>query len=291
MSRSGLKTAALFRLSVAALVQKHAVERLGVLTLTFSRQVTNSKQAQEQFRSFRAHVLQARYPDWIRVFERQKSGRIHYHVILVLAGDIRTGYDLESSGHGTAGKCPALLREERAFLQKAARKFGFGRISLDPIRKNAAALASYFAKELTTRDPRSKGVRLVEYSRAARVGNTRFSWFNPSAVQWRSNVDKFAERLGCGSHEELGKLLGPRWAHTYWDLIISLSDPDTDERAREFDLLKCAVRTKRVGSSIARGAPAAAKTVGRRKKKGAAKGRNPLQGACSFVGRGANDTG
>lgn len=49
-----------------------------------------------------------------------------------------------------------------------------------------------------------KGVRLVEYSRGARIANTRFAWMSPSAKLWRQKLGGFIHML-----QENGKLPYP----------------------------------------------------------------------------------
>ncbi|MHB8522644.1 MAG: hypothetical protein ACYDH9_18050 [Limisphaerales bacterium] len=38
-------------------------------------------------------VLRHRYKEYIIVSERMDSGRIHYHLLVVMAEDIRSGFD------------------------------------------------------------------------------------------------------------------------------------------------------------------------------------------------------
>jgi hypothetical protein len=45
-------------------------------------------------------ILKKRYVEYIIVMERMKSGRIHYHLLVVLAQDIRTSFDFASVERG-----------------------------------------------------------------------------------------------------------------------------------------------------------------------------------------------
>ncbi|WP_052678194.1 rolling circle replication-associated protein [Escherichia coli] len=88
------KSASCLAWNVEFLCSKFGIENLGFLTLTFRDHVLDPKEAQRRFNSLRTNVLRERYQADIRVVERQKSGRIHYHLLVVIGEDIRTGFDL-----------------------------------------------------------------------------------------------------------------------------------------------------------------------------------------------------
>ncbi|MCK9193892.1 MAG: hypothetical protein M0P19_08480 [Nevskia sp.] len=64
------------------------------------------------------------------------------------------------------------------------------------IRTQRDAIAAYMAQGISNlgeaRAKRDKGVRLVEYSKSARIANTRFSWVSEGGRQWRGRVVAFA---------------------------------------------------------------------------------------------------
>jgi hypothetical protein len=90
------RSAQVLYLEIMALVKTYGLNRIGFLTMTFKDHVTNLREAQRRFRSIRAHVIVKRYARAIAVWERQKSGRIHFHLMVVVKEDIRTGAIFEA---------------------------------------------------------------------------------------------------------------------------------------------------------------------------------------------------
>jgi len=225
------KSAAALGWNVRALCQQHGIQRVGFLTLTFADHVTDVREASKRFNSLASHVLKGRYVDWVRVLERQKSGRIHYHLLVVLADDIRTGVDfarLEARDYSTAGKG---LRAEWAFWRSTARKYRFGRTELLPIKSTEEAIGryvgKYIAKHLEARKDEDKGARLVAYSTGARMAVTRFSWTSTGAREWRRKVRVFAWMMFQSqgippTMHGLRVALGPRWAYKWREFILAL---------------------------------------------------------------------
>lgn len=230
------KTAVALSMNVAALAERHGIERLGFLTLTFADHVLDPKEAQRRFKSLRTGVLSDRYQGFIRVFERQKSGRIHYHLLIALDADIRTGVDFAAFARGDYRSASPELRAEWAFWRRTAKAYGFGRTELMPIRSTHEGIAryvgKYISKHIDQREERDKGVRLADYSRGARIANTKFSWASPGARQWRAKLAIFAKtmfhagRLSSPTYQGLRAGLGPKWAYHWKDFILSLPDID-----------------------------------------------------------------
>lgn len=163
-----------FSLNASNLVAVHGADNCAFITLTLPEDVDVAELGR-RFKSFRTHFL--RGYDWCRVYERQKSGRWHIHLLVAGVEDIRTG----SVWKGT--KLIRFSRRLRVLLRavdKAARASGFGRNETRPIRK-ARAAGAYLAKYLTkmARGPQDKGVRLTAISFGApKVANTRFAWLS-----------------------------------------------------------------------------------------------------------------
>lgn len=218
------KTADLLRKSILGLSAKYGLERLGFLTLTFADHITDPKEAQKCWHSLRTHVL-PRYADWIRIIERQKSGRIHYHLLVVLPVDIRTGSKFDEFEKGVYRSANKALRAEWAFWRKTAPKYRFGRTELLPVKSNEEGLSKYLGKYISKhigeREERDKRVRLVEYSRGARIGSTQFAWHSLRATLWRLKLAKFAAMHGI-SYEQLPTLFGARWAYRLKDKIMAM---------------------------------------------------------------------
>lgn len=225
------KAASALGWNVMSFSKKHGLENLGFLTLTFKDHVVCVKEAQRRLNSLLTHVIKPRYQDYIGVLERQKSGRIHYHLLVVIGFDIRTGFDfagVEAKDYSSAN--PA-LRAEWAFWRKTAPAYGFGRTELMPIKSSEEAIGKYIGKyigkHMESRQEADKGARLVRYSRGARVATTRYSFVSEGSQQWRSKLRSFAyyvsERTGCApTMEGIREVCGPRWAYHHRELIMSM---------------------------------------------------------------------
>ncbi len=225
LSQGQLRAAYALEENVKLLCKDWGLERLGFLTLTFADHVTDIKEAQRRFNSLRTHVLSVRYPHGISVVERQKSGRIHFHVLVVCAGDIRTGinwHGFKCRDYQSANGC---LRSEWAFWRKTAPAYRFGRTELLPIMVSADAIAryvgKYIGKHLSARIPEDKGARLVRYFGESRKVGTRFAWVGIRSWLWRKKLAKFAATQGVFDYGGLNYVLGPRWVWKYEDEITA----------------------------------------------------------------------
>lgn len=236
------KTAAALSMNVAALGAKFGANRLGFLTLTFADHVTCPKEASRRFNSLATHVLKPRYLEYIRVMERQKSGRIHYHLLVVLNDDIRTGVDFGAFAKGDYKSAPQPLRVEWAFWRKTAPLYRFGRTELMPVKSNADALAQYvgkyIGKHVNQRTEKDKGARLVSYTSGARIATSRFTPIGSKhAASWRGKVRTFAWQVEAWQRstnpaarietiQDLKMFLGPNWAFHWRDYIFQLPPAD-----------------------------------------------------------------
>jgi hypothetical protein len=158
------------------------------------------------------------------VFERQKSGRIHFHVLVALRDDIRTGFSFDDASRGVYRSANAALRSEWAFWRRTAPLYGFGRTELLPI-KNPDAMGKYFGKyigkHLDVRLPEDKRVRLVQCSQGWKSTSSQFAWNSPGAWCYRQKLRSFAVKRGCGSMADLRRLLGRSWAHSHREIIAA----------------------------------------------------------------------
>jgi hypothetical protein len=225
------KTAFILQQSISTLSARVGLDFLGFLTLTFSDHVIDPKEASRRFNSLVSNVIKPRYVDYVGVFERQKSGRIHFHLLITMPYDIRTGVDfkaLSDKDYSTVGQN---LRSEWAFWRKTAKKYGFGRTELLPVKSSIEAMAKYvgkyISKHLEARQGRDKGARLVRYSKGARSGTTRFQWASAGSAQWRLKLKIFASYILQDDSEppsmkRLSEVLGPRWAYRHREMIFSI---------------------------------------------------------------------
>ena len=236
------KAAAALTWNVGALADRFGLPFLGFLTLTFGDHVVDPREAQRRMHSLSTHVLNDRYAAWLRVFERQKSVRIHYHLLVVLGFDARTGFDFDAVERGDYRSAGPELRAEWAAWRRIAACYGFGRTELKPIKSTAAAAAcyvgKYISKHVDARKEVDKGVRLVAYSKGARMARTRFSWADGSGQAWRLGVEAFV-RMQAECHGwplqlikrvGLSRVLGPKWAYQWRDVILELGHQCIRER-------------------------------------------------------------
>ena len=225
LSQQHRKSACALAWNVQALVDRYGIASIGFLTLTFADPVVCPKAAQQRFNSLATHVLRVRYRDYIRVSERQKSGRLHYHLLVVMPEgvDIRTGCDFDAFSRGVYRSAPAALRAEWTAWRVTAPRFRFGRTELLPVRSTSEGIAryvgKYISKGVANRNSMDHGARLVEYSRGARIANTKFGWATSGATAWRNKLAMFARIVGAEhgidpiTFADLSVLLGPRWAY------------------------------------------------------------------------------
>lgn len=225
------KSAAALSWNVKAMAEKYGLERVGFLTLTFADHVLQVSEAQRRFKSLANNILRIRYQAWMAILERQKSGRLHFHLLVVLPQDIRTGFDFLAISQHDYRSAGSFLRSEWAFWRKTAKAYGFGRTELFPIRSTEEGIGryvgKYIGKHMEARQDEDKGARLVRYSSKARYAVTRFSWASPGAADWRRKVKSFAwmlfESQGITpTMAGLREALGPRWAYRWREFILAL---------------------------------------------------------------------
>ena len=235
--------------SVENLCKMYGITNVGFLTLTFKKHVLCPKEAQRYLNSLFSNVLKPRYTDYVGVFERTKTGRIHYHLLVSLPFDIKTGFDFKQIADTSLSRSVRYssaskeLKAEWAFLRKTVVKYGFGpRVELMPVKTNIEAIKFYVGKYIgkslkasheaknASHGYSDKGVRLVRYSKGARAGTTRFAWASSGASSWRNSVEFFAEIISrhyekpVSNVDDLSDILGFRWAYKYRDYILKISD-------------------------------------------------------------------
>ena len=237
LTPSSRRTAFALQVNVQAMVERHGIERVGFLTLTFAEHILDAKVAQRRMHSLVSNVLKPRYREAIRVLERQKSGRIHYHLLVALHEDVRTGVDFDAmfpeKGSGKTPdyrSAPTALRREWVFWRSTAKCYGFGRTELAPVRSSSEAIGryvgKYISKHLEVRQIEDKRVRLVSYL-GPKVATTRFAWVSPGAAEWRKKLGAYirmlyqAGALFAPTFEAMALRFGPKWAYELRDLIAT----------------------------------------------------------------------
>lgn len=246
LSGAHKKTAQALAWNVDYLCKKYGVERVGFLTLTFSDHVLDAREASRRFNSLATNVLKKRYAEYIRVLERQKNGRIHYHLLVVLDQDIRTGFDFSAIAKRDYASASSRIRLEWAFWRKSAKGYGFGRTELLPIKSSSEGMAQYvgkyIGKHFNAREEADKGVRLVSYSQGARMASSRFTRVGTKqSTEWRAKLYTFVMQIRAAQAgtkinkfgylrvddlSDLTRILGKNWSYRWREHIFALPPSD-----------------------------------------------------------------
>lgn len=229
LTSSQRKTAYALRENVEHFVKLVGLDNVGFLTLTFGDHVTDWKIGQKRFNSMMSNYGRNIFPRHLCVMEPQKSGRIHYHLLVDCGFDIRTGFVFEEIKRGNYRSANGPIRSLWLELRKILPRYGFGRHELLPIRSNGEGiskyLAKYIAKGVEHRDPRFKGARWVRYSRGWRKVGVKFSWASPGGWCYRKKLALFAEHSRV-TYEGMRKMYGPKWAYKLGDLFETIVIPE-----------------------------------------------------------------
>jgi hypothetical protein len=222
------RTAHALQVNVADAVRRWSLERTGFLTLTFADHVTCPQVAQQRMNSLTTNVLRPRYGEAIRVYERQKSGRIHYHLLVNVGVDIRTGFDFGAIKKHDYRSASVALRNEWAFWRLTAKDYKFGRTELLPVISSSAAVSryvgKYISKHVSVREERDLGVRLVSYI-GPKVASVKFAWAGPRGRGWRVALEALVRDLAANgqidevSCEAMRRAYGAKWLWSWKEII------------------------------------------------------------------------
>jgi hypothetical protein len=239
-------------MAIEWMVEKHGIERVGLLTLSFGvpgsgrgsletfllrEQAKDLEFVQGRWHSFCSNVVVKRYQDWICILEPHKDGVWHIHVVVATKEDIRTGTDVETLSNyklpywlrrGKHLRNEALAAEWKA-LRETACKYRFGRVELLPIKKTKEAFARYLGKYLTKTFnliPPGRRHRLIRYSRGVgRHFSMRFSIYSLGNLLYRTRLKMTAGMLGFRDYSLFADCFGPRWNFYLRDIIASIPIP------------------------------------------------------------------
>jgi len=255
LSTANRKTAHVLASSVKLMCDKYGIENVAFLTLTFRQHVTEPKEAQRRLNALFTGVIKKRYGDYVGVFERQHNGRIHYHLLVSLGFDVRTGFDFAAVKKQDYRSASHALRKEWAYWRKTAPKYGFGRTELMPIKSTAEGIGRYVGKYISKNieqrayayvlnnagEYQDKGVRLVRYSNGARAGTNRFMFVSEGSASWRNKMALFAEIVsisngGCivEDLDDIADMCGSSWGYHNREFILGLPDLKDDDLSMEF---------------------------------------------------------
>lgn len=235
------RAAETLHLNVARLISlAPSIGHVGFLTLTFVDNVTDPHEAYNRFRSLNSNFLAPSqdYGHWVCVKEPQKRGAWHYHLLIHVAEDIRTGVDFSAFEQQDYRTASPYLRRLWSEQRRVMPKYSFGRPELLPIRTNKDAMAryigKYISKQICQREDAHKGVRLVNYSKGWAKNSVKFQWNTENSQLWRKKVEIFSYIVGCSDLYELTDKLGSDWAYKYGGSIQDLDPEISQEKLWEY---------------------------------------------------------
>lgn len=220
------------------LTKEFGLERLGFLTLTFVDNVSDPKEAQRRFNSLATNVLRKHYARVIAVRERQRRGAWHYHCLIVLTEDIRSGVNFDAMQNGDYRSAGAALKAEWRFWRETAVKYNFGRTELLPIKSNGQAIAKYVGKYVTKDWGNDSAANKVTPCNIAKIRRVSFIGFplrhyrpnfqgaNGGALVWRKKLAQFIVDTGAVCLADLRRSYGVRWAWKLRHVILDTDLPD-----------------------------------------------------------------
>jgi len=234
LSSSHKKSACSLAWNVQYMAEKYGLENIGFLTLTFPYHVTCMKEAQKKFNSFATNFLKDHFLAHIAVKERCKSKRIHFHLLVAHAQDLKSGLNFEELANRNYKSANPELRKQWSILRRKAPLYGFGRTELLPVKSTSEGIAryvgKYISKNVLERPPEDKGTRLVNYSGDSRMANTQYMPVTDGTLQWRKKVKTFSRLIAKArglpplNEKNISHHLGKRWAYQWREFILELPD-------------------------------------------------------------------
>ena len=222
-----------------------SIGHIGFLTITTPDNCRESDEFRQRWRSFVSHFFGpcTEFGHWLAVYERQRRGAWHLHLLVIVAQDIRSGVDWAEFERGIYRSASPYLRSLWALLRGRCAAFGFGRHELLPVRSNPEAMAryvgKYIGKHMGQRKPEDKGKRLISASTGWPKSSTRFAWHTEGAQIWRRNLGRLAAHLGLPDMSAFCDRYGSSWAYHLADVIrdvdsvLSIGPARLDRMLRE----------------------------------------------------------
>jgi hypothetical protein len=200
--------------NIRSYISEHGENNVAELVVT-TADCLSSKQFQQQWHSFLTGFIRKRFPSGMWTRERQpRSGNWHAHCVVNAGRDIKTGFPIAEVEAGDYRNVQPWIRGMWKELRVASERYGFGRISLLPIKKTGPAAANYFVKYLAKAHGSSKSTgeercRLFGTWGTKRWCYSKFSWV--SGRIFRKRLSWCATSLGVGDIHDIGNLLGRNW--------------------------------------------------------------------------------
>lgn len=235
------KQADALRLNVRHLVQTFGVERIGFLTLTVGDWMQGPMQpgqkrpfiplcdrpeAEKRFHRAMQHIRK-RYQCGVTVTERTDNDGIHWHLVVVVGADIRSGIDFAAIARCDYRSAPDRLRLEWKWWRENGERWKLGRHEMLPCKVNGDAIGAYVGKYVgkgwNARAPGDKGHRSVRYFGFKPPYGVRICRCTARAGAWREACRQVA--ILCKLHgvevtqENIRSFKGAKWA---WHLTRML---------------------------------------------------------------------
>lgn len=228
--------------------QVRGVRNLAFLTLTFADN-PSPEEAQRRWDILNTNFLRKwAGVNWVCVGEMQKRGVPHFHLVMRLPWDCRSGFDFSKphpqKGMIEQGLDPRVWEFYRA-LKRALRSAGFGDMThMQPV-KGSASICKYVAKYIGKDDenallsgvPWPKHSRRIRMSQGFRVVGAigTFAWVN-AGREWRLFLSRVAAVLDA-DEETFGRLVVPNWSYKLLQMMESNEDLDPREAAAKLSRL------------------------------------------------------
>ena len=195
-------------------IREHGENNVAELVVTAS-DCLSSREFQQKWHSFLTGFLRKRFPSGMWTRERQpRSGNWHAHCAVNLDRDIKTGFPIVEVEAGNYRNVQHWIRDLWKELREGAAQYGFGRISLLPIKKTGPAAAKYFVKYLAKSHGSAKALgeercRLFGTWGTKRWCYARFSWVRSRI--FRKRLTWYARQSGLEDVGTIPRLLGEDW--------------------------------------------------------------------------------
>jgi hypothetical protein len=237
---SSKKSAEALYQQILAYGNKFGVEKLAFLTVTFAGEAPTMEYAMKCFKVFLNSFLRRRYVAGVRVTERgDKKGRLHFHIVVVMDQDVRTGFDFSKTNYkGENPTASPYFQVEHEAIKAALAKYGFGPVHwFEPAKESLEALAryvaAYVAKNISKRLPGDKKARLWGcWGDVPRACSCQFARVTPNRWLWGQKVKiwaashGFMEGEGRGQSfdvmDRLKEVFGARWCFHFQKDILAV---------------------------------------------------------------------
>jgi hypothetical protein len=201
-------------MNILGYIREHGENNVAELVVTAS-DCLSVKEFQKKWHSFLTGFLKKRFPSGMWTRERQpRSGNWHAHCAVNLGRDIKTGFPIAEVEAGEYRNVQAWIRALWKELREGADCYGFGRISLLPIKKSGPVAAKYFVKYLakshgSVKSDGEERCRLFGTWGTKRWCYARFSWVSNRI--FRKRLTWYAKEAGLEDVTDIRRLLGEDW--------------------------------------------------------------------------------